>query len=178
MSPSSYLSRRQCRIRRFYIFWFWLDRPWPFEDFLYGLVKVVLIICREMVNHTQAFTEIFQMPEAPQRDCLIYLPPQYPGLPFTEVVIGIHKGIGQKQEMVVLIFHHPQVQVVPIPVIVRRRGVLIFLRRCPHDGIVPFLESGDLLIRYPLCGGHVVLVYHLLYQSQHLSVPGETFLIL
>ena len=43
MSPSSYLSRRQCCIRRFYIFWFWLGRPWPFEDFLYGLVKVVWI---------------------------------------------------------------------------------------------------------------------------------------
>ena len=34
MIPSSYLLRRQCRIRRFYIFWFWLGRHWPFEDFL------------------------------------------------------------------------------------------------------------------------------------------------
>lgn len=150
MSPSSRLSRRRCRIRRFYIFLFWLGRPWPFEDFLYGLIKVVLIICCEMVDHAQAFTEVFQMPEAPQRDCLVYLPLQYPGLPFTEVVVWLHKGIGQEQEMVMLIFNHPQVQVVPVPVIVRRRRVLIFLRRCLHDGIAPFLESGDFLFCYPL----------------------------
>ena len=95
MSLSSRLSRRQYRIRKFLIFWLWLDRTWPFEDFLYGLIKVVLIICREMVDHAQAFTEILQMPKAPQRDCLVYLPLQYPGLPFAEVVVGLHKGIGQ-----------------------------------------------------------------------------------
>ncbi len=104
MSPSSHLSCRQCCIRKFYIFWFWLDRLWPFEDFLYGLIKVVLIICCEMVDHAQAFTEVFQMPEASQRDRLVYLPLQYPGLPFTEVVVGLHKGVRQEQEMVMLIF--------------------------------------------------------------------------
>ena len=124
MSPSSRLSCRQCRIRRFYIFSFWFDRPWPFEDLLYGLIEVVPIICREMVDHAQAFAEIFQMPEAPQRDCLVYLPFQYPGLPFAEVVVGRHKGVGQEQEMVMLVFDHPQVQVVPVPVIVRWRAVL------------------------------------------------------
>ncbi len=82
MSPSSYLSRRQCRIRRFYIFCFWLDRPWPFEDFLYGLIKVVLVIRCEMVDHAQAFAEIFQVPEAPQGDSLVDLPFQDPGFPF------------------------------------------------------------------------------------------------
>ena len=93
-SPFSCLSRRQCCIRRFPIFWFWLARLWPFEDFLYALIKVIRLICCEMVDDAQAFAEIFQMPEAPQRDCLVYLPFQYPGFPLTEVVIGLHKGIG------------------------------------------------------------------------------------
>lgn len=82
MSPSSRLSCRQCRIRRFYIFSFWFDRPWPFEDLLYGLIEVVPIICREMVDHAQAFAEIFQVPEAPQGDSLVDLPFQDPGFPF------------------------------------------------------------------------------------------------
>ena len=69
MSPSSYLSRRQCRIGKFYIFWFWPDWAWPFEDFLYGLIKVVLGIRCQMVDYAPAFAEIFQMPEA--RELLI-----------------------------------------------------------------------------------------------------------
>lgn len=173
MSPSSCLSCRQWRIRRFYIFRFWLDRPWPFEDLLYGLIEVVPIARCEMVDHAQAFAEVFQMPEVPQRDCLVYLPFQYPGLPFAEVVVRIHKGIGQEQEVVMPIFDHPKVQVVPVPVIVRWGAVLIFLRCCLYDGIVPRLESGDLFVRHPLRRGAVVLVYHLPYELQHLPVPGE-----
>lgn len=45
-----------------------------------------------MVDYVQAFAEIFQMLEALQRDCLVYLPLQYPSLPFAEVVVGLHKG--------------------------------------------------------------------------------------
>lgn len=153
MSPSSCPSHRQCRIRRFHIFRFWPGWPGPFEDFLYGLIKVVLTFRCKMVNHAQAFAEIFRMPEASQRDRLIYLPFQDPGLPFAEVIVRLHKRIGQEQEVVMLIFNHPQVQVVPVPVILRRRGVLIFFRCRLHDGIVPCLESGDLLLCHPFRGG-------------------------
>ena len=33
------------------------------------------------------------MLETPQRNGLVYFSFQYPGLPFTEVIVGFHKGI-------------------------------------------------------------------------------------
>ena len=56
---------------------------------LYGLTKVVPIIRCQMVDHAQEFAEIFQMPEAPQWDCLVYLPFQYPAWGMQRAFAGI-----------------------------------------------------------------------------------------
>ena len=51
--------------------------------------------------------------------------------------------------MVMLIFDHPQIQVIPIPVIVGRRSGFIFFSCCLHDGIValPLFSTKNTVVR-------------------------------
>ena len=50
-----------------------------------------------------------QMVKTAQRDCLIDLSLQHPCLSLAEIFVRIYKWIGQKQEMVMFVFHHSQI---------------------------------------------------------------------
>ena len=80
--------------------------------------------------------------------------------------------------MIVFVWGHPQIQVVPVPVIVGWRIVFVFFRGCLHYSIIPCFKFSDLFIRDPFCRCGVVLMYHFLYERKHLSVPCKIFFIL
>lgn len=83
MSPLPCRTFRRYGTGGFRFFSFQPSRFRPSGNFFYRLIEVIFSVRCEMVKHAQALTKIFKILKAPERDDLVYLSLQDPGLPLT-----------------------------------------------------------------------------------------------
>lgn len=72
------------------------------NDFLYGLIKVNFVICREMIKHAQAFKEICQLLKASQGNDPVYVSFQYPVFRSQRLLSNVTRGFDRNSRWLCL----------------------------------------------------------------------------